>query len=345
MTASLLSLPLRDTFRIARESSDVRQNALVRLETADGLAGLGEAAPSLYYGQSAKTVMAAMASPIFASLDDPFLLEELLSRAAAALPGQRSALSALDMALHDWMGQRLGVPLYRLLGLNPNCTRATSYTIGLASLNEIRRKAEEAAGFPILKVKLGTDHDRAILATIRRVTSVPVRVDANAAWSFEDARMNLRWLQDEGVELVEQPLPPGDLDGLRRLTEMSALPIIADESAQTPEDVVRLRGCVHGVNIKLAKSGGLREALKMIHVARAQSMKVMIGCMIESSLGIAAAAHLSPLADYADLDGNLLLAEDPFTGLKLSGGRWVLPDRPGIGVVARCGHDSSGGSR
>lgn len=330
-----LGLTLRDTFRIARESSDIRKNVILQLEDDTGLIGLGEAAPSRYYQQTAETVMAALACLRPPSDSDSFLFEDLIAMARPQLGQQRAALCAFDQALHDLAGKRLGAPLYRLFGLNPAATPLTSFTIGLASLEEIRRKVEAAADYPILKIKLGTEQDRAVISTIRKVTSVPLRVDANAAWRLETARECLSWLKDEGVELVEQPLPPHDLEGLRRLSESSPLPIFADESAQTPEDVVRLNGCVHGVNIKLAKCGGLREALKMIHIARAQGMKVMLGCMIESSLGITAAAHLSPLVDYADLDGHLLLREDPYSGVKVANGKLILPDGPGIGALAK----------
>ena len=332
LTVSPLRLHLRDTFRIARESSDVRDNLLIRIHDEDGTQGLGEAAPSQYYNQSAESVSRALASVNWQRLSEPFLVDELLGNLKCALADQSAGLAAIDMALHDLIGKRLGVPLFRLFGFNGQNAPVTSYTIGLASLDEMRHKTEAAADYSILKVKLGTDQDRDIIATIRAVTSVPIRVDANAAWTVDEALENLRWLLDEGIELVEQPLPKEDLEGLRRLTELSPLPIIADESARTPEDVVKLRGCVHGINIKLAKCGGLREAVKMIHIARAQQMQIMLGCFIESSVGMTAAAHLSPAVDYADLDGHLLIRDDPFVGVGIEDGKLILPDRPGIGL-------------
>jgi L-alanine-DL-glutamate epimerase-like enolase superfamily enzyme len=325
-------LSLRDTFRIAREASDLRDNVLVRVRDASGLEGVGEAAPSPYYGQSAASVSDALQRLSWPADSDAFVLEDLLAALAPQLEGQSSALAALDMALHDLVGKRLGAPLHRLWGLNAAKAPLTSYTIGLASLDEIRRKTEQAAPYKILKVKLGGDQDKQIIATIRQVTDVPIRVDANAAWSVSEALENLRWLKDEGIELVEQPLPKDDLDGMAQVTEASPLPVIADESACTPRDVVKLAGRVHGINIKLAKCGGLREALKMIHIARAAGMQVMLGCFIESSVGITAAAQLSPLVDYADLDGHLLLAQDPARGVGVEEGRLVLPQGPGIGV-------------
>lgn len=325
-------LNLRDTFRIARESSDVRHNVLVKVRNEAGTEGLGEAAPSPYYGQSFKSICQLLAQIEWPMVSDVFLIEDMFDTIKSQLGHQSAALAAVDMALHDLIGKQLGVPLYRFFGLNPDRAPVTSYTIGLASLDDMRRKTEAAAAYPILKVKLGAENDRQIIDTIRQVTNVPIRVDANAAWSLAEALENLRWLADQGVELLEQPLAKDDLDGMRCLVDQSPLPIIADESAVNVGDVVKLRGCVHGINIKLAKCGGLREALKMIHVARAQNMQVMLGCFIESSLGITAAAHLSPLVDYADLDGHLLITDDPVAAVRIVEGRLILPNRPGIGV-------------
>ncbi len=333
--AEPLRLVLRDTFAIARESSDVRDNLLLRVTDADGYAGIGEAAPSRYYDQSAASNQAALARLALPAEGDPAHLEDLLGAAVPALAGQSAAMAALDLALHDLVGKRLGAPVHRLLGVDPTRVPATSYTIGLASPDEMRRKTEAAAAFRFIKVKLGTDEDRALLQAVRSATEAPIRVDANAAWTVQQTLDAVPWLQDLGVELIEQPLPKNDLEGLRQVTEASPLPIICDESARTPEDVVRLRGCCHGVNIKLAKCGGLRAALKMVHIARAQGMSVMLGCFIESSVGITAAAHLSPLVDYVDLDGHLLLKEDPWCGAVLDAGRVVPTDDPGLGVHPR----------
>ena len=332
---SSIPLTLRHTFRIAREASDKRKNVLLKLTDEDGVYGLGEAAPSVYYNQTAESVQERLRGMSESDFEDPYLREKILERAEGILGEQRSALAAVDMALHDWLGKRLGVPLYRLFGLNPAETPLTSFTIGLAEGEELLRKLEEAKEYPVLKLKLGTERDREIVSVVRSATTVPIWVDANAAWGFEEAREKIKWLADEGVELVEQPLPAEDLEGLKRLTDLSSLPIIADESARTAKDVLRLRGCVHGINIKLSKCGGLSEALKMIHLARTQGIKIMLGCFIETSLSITAAAHLSPLVDYADLDGHLLIANDPFAGVEEKEGRLILPDRPGIGVVER----------
>lgn len=328
-----LRLVLRDTFAIARESSDARDNVLVRVRDAEGLEGVGESAPSRYYAQNATDSREALEQLVPKA--EPWQLEDLLNAAAPALEGQSAAMAAFDMALHDLMGKRLGAPIFHLLGLDPMKVPPTSYTIGLASPSEMRRKTEAAEGFRIIKVKLGQSDDRALLEAVRSATDVPIRIDANAAWSAKQTLASIPWLQDLGVELIEQPLPSNDLDGLRRVTEASPIPIICDESVRTPLDVVRLRGACHGINIKLAKCGGLRAALKMIHIARAQSMSVMLGCFIESSVGMTAAAHLSPLVDYADLDGHLLLQNDPWCGAKLDDGRVVPTDEPGLGVAPR----------
>jgi len=332
LSYSPLRLELRDTFRISRESSDQRNNVLVQIVDASGAEGIGESAPSPYYGQSAESVSQALAKVTLQDLENPFQLEEIHTALSTQLANDRSALAAIDIAIHDLIGKRLGVPLFRWFGLDPDKCPVTSFTIGIASLDEIRRKTEQAAGYRVLKVKLGGDNDREIVSAIREISSVPLRVDANAAWTAEEALENMKWMVDQGVELVEQPLAKDDLDGYRRLTDASPLPIIADESAEVPADVVRLRGCVHGINIKLNKCGGLREALKMIHIARAQDMQIMLGCFIESSIGISAAAHLSPLVDYADLDGHLLISNDPYEGLSLDNGRVLPADEPGLGI-------------
>ncbi len=335
LEVSLLPLTLRHPFRIAREASEKRSNVLFKLTDEDGVYGMGEAAPSVYYDQTAESVQMQLCGLSESDFTDPFLRSKILKQVEGRLGGQRSALAAVDMALHDWFGKRLGIPLYRLFGLDPKATPLTSFTIGLAEGEELGRKLEEAKGYPILKLKLGTEKDREMVSAVRAVTSVPLWVDANAAWDFEEAREKIIWLADEGVELVEQPLPADDLEGLRRLTNLSSLPIIADECVRTAEDVLRLDGCVDGINIKLSKCGGLSEALKMVHIARSQGMKIMLGCFIESSLSITAAAHLSPLVDYPDLDGNLLIVNDPFVGVEGKEGKIVLPDRPGVGVVDR----------
>jgi L-alanine-DL-glutamate epimerase-like enolase superfamily enzyme len=260
-------------------------------------------------------------------MDD--VLDELLER----FGGELATVAAMDSALHDWAGKQTGVPTWQWLGLEPPGSFTTSFTIGLDEPNAVVERVRHAEAYPILKLKLGGPEDEEIVARVRETAPTKtLRVDANTAWTVNQALQMLPRLARYDVEFVEQPLPAQDLDGLRRLKEAAILPIVADESCVRPDDVARVAGCVDGINIKLSKCGGIREALKMIRLARAHGLKVMLGCMIESSLGIAAALQLAPLADWLDLDGHLLLAHDPFTGIGGAGGRLTLSDRPGLGV-------------
>jgi L-Ala-D/L-Glu epimerase len=326
-----LDLRLRHTFRIARGASDVRENLLVEVEH-EGRVGLGEAAPIRRYGEDRASAASAV-DVMAGKLADPRAFT--LAAREAAVEGQRSAEAAVDMALHDLAGRRLGVPLYELLGLDPRRTPETSFTIGLDTPEVVARKVKEAAAYPILKVKMGSADDREVLTAVRDTTDRTIRVDANEGWTASEAVERLHWLAHLGVELVEQPLPADQLEATRALRRLSPLPFYADESVHRAEDVPKLAGAFDGINVKLMKCGGLAEAMRMIAVARAHGMKVMLGCMIESSLAITAAAHLSPLVDTADLDGNLLLDRDPFTGATVVDGRIVLPDGPGLGVARR----------
>lgn len=321
-------LQLRHTFRLARGPSDSRKNLFIELEHG-GLVGLGEAAPIERYAQDVASAAKAVETMI-RDLGDPLAFNGAATRVAVA--GQPAAEAAIDMALYDLAGKRLGVPVYELLGIDADKTPVTSFTIGMDTPEIIEAKVEEAADYAALKVKMGSDDDRQVLETVRRFTDRPLRVDANEGWSFEGAVSRLAWLQEMGVELVEQPLPEGELEAMQELRELSPLPLFADESCHRAADIPRLTTAFDGVNIKLMKCGGLSEALRMIAVARAHGMQIMLGCMVESSLAITAAAHLSPLVDYADLDGNLLISNDPFTGAKVEGGRLVLPGAPGLGV-------------
>ena len=326
-----LDLHLRHTFRIARGASDVRQNLLVELEEG-GLVGRGEAAPILRYHEdrdSAARAVDAMAG----RLRDPRAFAQAAGQ--AAVKGQSSAEAAVDMALHDLAGLRLGAPLYEVLGIDPGQTPETSFTIGLDTPDVVVRKVREASAYPVLKVKMGSDGDREVLAAVRDTTCQRIRIDANEGWTPEGALERLDWLAKIGVELVEQPLPADRIEETRALRRRSPIPFYADESVHRAADIPRLAGAFDGINVKLMKCGGIAEALRMIAVARAHGLKVMLGCMIESSLAITAAAHLSPLVDTADLDGNLLVQDDPFEGATVEEGRLKLPARPGLGVVPR----------
>jgi L-alanine-DL-glutamate epimerase-like enolase superfamily enzyme len=326
-----LDLQLRHVFRIARGASDVRHNLLVELEH-DGRLGLGEAAPIRRYGEDRDSAAAAV-DAMAQRLGDARLYS--VGAARAAVPGQSSAEAAVDMALFDLAGQRYGVPVYEMLGLDPSDTPLTSFTIGLDTPEVVVRKVREAAAYPVLKVKMGSDDDREVLQAVRDSTTATLRVDANEGWTPAEALDRLAWLHHLGVEFVEQPLPSVMIEETRELRRRSPLPFYADESVHRAADIPALAGAYDGINIKLMKCGGLAEALRMIATARAHGLKVMLGCMIESSLAITAAAHISPLVDTADLDGNLLLDADPFVGATVRDGRLVLPEEPGLGVRPR----------
>jgi L-Ala-D/L-Glu epimerase len=344
LTAEPLDLRLATPFRISRGVQLDVNNVLVRLEW-EGLVGLGEAAPKSYYGETPAGALAALAQLRLCLGDDPLAIEDIMEAMDHALHANPAAKAAVDMALYDLAGQRLGVPVYRLFGLSAARTPHTSYTISLDTPDEMARRAAEAREYPILKIKLGTPDDLAIVQAIREVTDATLRVDANAAWTPKEAIARINALAPYDIEFFEQPVARGDLEGLRLVRENVPVPIIADESCVSLEDVARVAGCVDGINIKLMKCGGLHHALKMIHAARAHHLRVMIGCMIESSIAITAAAHLTPLVDYADLDGALLLADDPYEGVSLPGGKIVLPERPGLGVRSRFGGAHTRGQR
>ena len=322
-------------FVIARGGSSEWRTVWVRVTDADGAEGWGEAAPSRFYGETPESALAALdrMAPLLERAD-PWSLEAIEAEMQRTLRFNGSVKSAVSAALHDLAARRLGVPLWKLWGLDPAAAPPSSFTIAIAGDDELRRRVAEAAQYPILKVKLGTDRDADILRTVRDAApGKTLRVDANAAWTPKHAVSMLPMLAELGVELVEQPVQPADLEGLRFVRERSPLPIIADESCLTSADIPRLAGAVDGINIKLSKCGGLREALRMIATARAHGMLVMAGCMIETSLGITAAAHFAPLLDFADLDGAALLADDPFRGATIAGGAIALPVTPGLGVT------------
>ncbi len=335
MEAKFLELRTKHPFIIARGGQSDYQTIWVRLRDGDGNEGWGEAAPTKFYGETPESVLSALNLYACEMPDNPFDLEETERRWATKLRRNPAARSALSAALHDLVGKRLGVPVYRLWGLDPAKAPMSTFTIGLDTPEKIRAKVLEAAQYPILKIKLGTDRDVEILRTIRDTTDKEIRVDANCGWTVKRAIAMLPVLAEFGVTVLEQPLPPNELDGLAEITRRASIPVIADESCETAVDIPRLVGKVDGINIKLAKCGSLREAVRMIAIARAHGMMVMVGCMIESSLGITAAAHFTPLVDIVDLDGAALLANDPFLGASIDGGRVTLPEGPGLGVRAR----------
>ena len=322
-----LTVRTKRTFAIARGSSDEFERVMLTLEEG-GVAGRGEAAPTDYYEQNAASVAETLER---VRVQDPWDVEGTLRKNNFLPP---SALAALDSALHDLAARTLGVPVYRLLGLA--CPKPTSaYTLSIADRETTLREAEKLSGFPILKMKVGDREDLATVRAVAEASDAALWVDANEAFSQEKAAGVARELKETGaVRLIEQPIPasagPGTLHEVTDAAE--PVPVIADESAVDARDVPRLAGCVSGVNVKLAKCGGIRRALEMIHVARAHGMLVMLGCMVETSLGIAAAAQVSGLVDFVDLDGAMLLADDPFAGLVYEKGRILLSESPGLGV-------------
>jgi L-Ala-D/L-Glu epimerase len=326
-----VTLNLWTTFRIAHGASEQRHNVIVQLDD-----GVGEAAAVPFYGDTQASLMEYLAGVEEVLGDDPFLMDEVLERRP---PGSPAARAAIDIALHDLWGKRLGQPLYRLLGLNPQRLPLTSFTIAMDEPELMAKRAVES-GYPIIKVKLGSADDEAIVAAIRKACSARLRADANAGWSREQAADLIPRLAQYDLEFIEQPLKAGDIEGLRWLRQKLHvqginIPIFVDENVKTAKDVAAHAGIVDGVVIKLMKTGGIREALCAIHTARAHDMQIMLSCMVETSVGVTAAAHLAPLCDYADLDGPLLIKDDPYRGLQYEGAKMSLPDLPGLGVTRR----------
>lgn len=327
-------LHLKDPFTISRETKTVKENVIVRVSEG-GHSGVGEAAPSAFYGQSVKTVSDAL-DVIAGSIEEyeghP---ESLCEKLDHTWKGDMAARAAVDVALHDLAAKRAGLPLHAYLGLTGEITALTSFTLGIDSPEVMLKKVNSAKEYPILKVKLGFKGDIDVLETVREAYGGVIRVDANGGWSLKEAMDRFPFLISQGVEFVEQPLPKGERKGLKALRDRFSLPIFVDEDAVGVEDVPGLAGVVDGINVKLMKCGGLRRALRMIKEAREGDLKVMLGCMIETSVGITAAAHLASTADYLDLDGNLLVEDDPFEGVKCINGRLLLPDAPGLGVTEK----------
>jgi L-alanine-DL-glutamate epimerase-like enolase superfamily enzyme len=338
LTHDVVTLRTKNPFIIARGGSSEYRVVRVTLTADDGATGWGEAAPSKFYGETADTVVDVL--PMLAEVvrqADGWSIEAIEHELARTIRFNGSARAAISGALHDLMGKRLGVPVHRLWGLDAAASPLTSFTIGIAPDEAtLRQRVADAVQYPILKIKLGSAWDERIVRVVRELAPHKVlRVDANAAWSPKSTLAMVPFLREMGVEFVEQPLPPHDLEGLRFIRERSPLPIIADESCLVAADIPRLAGCVDGINIKLAKCGGLREALRMIATARAHDMLVMAGCMIESSLGITAAAQFAPLLDCADFDGAALVSNDPYAGATIDGGVIALPSGAGLGVTLR----------
>ena len=327
-------LQLRHVFTVSSYSRKTTPGVQVKIEY-EGLTGYGEASMPPYLGQSVETVTAFLRKVDLTRFGDPFCLEDILAYVDSLSPGDSAAKAAVDIALHDLVGKLLGAPWYRIWGLDPSKAPDTTFTIGIDTPEVVREKTRECADrFNILKVKVGLDNDKEMIRTIREITDLPIAVDANQGWKDRSKALDeIFWLKENGIVMVEQPMPKERLDDNAWITERSPLPIFADEAIQRLADIPSVKGAYHGINIKLMKCTGMREAWKMLNYARAEGMKVMIGCMTETSCAVSAAAQLSPAVDFADLDGNLLISNDLFDGMKVEAGRIVLPDRPGIGVL------------
>lgn len=327
-------LKLRHTWTTTMSSSEFRDTVHLRY-TRDGVTGFGEGAPIVRYHENAADSEKAVESVrAFLLKVDPWRFSKNCSELFHKLEGQFAAKAAIDIAWMDWICKKLGVPLYRYLGLDSNDTPLTTFSIGIDTPEVTKQKTVEAEAFPILKIKVGLTTDEPTIEAVRSVTRKPLRVDANEGWrDKEEAVRKINWLETQGVEFIEQPMPAAMLEETRWVRERVHIPILADEACLNAAAVPNLVNAYDGVNIKLDKTGGIQEALRTIAVARALKMKTMLGCMVSSSVSVTAAAHLSPLVDYADLDGNLLIANDPFTGVKVEKGKLILPDSPGLGLT------------
>ncbi|HZU26428.1 MAG TPA: dipeptide epimerase [Bryobacteraceae bacterium] len=334
LETEIIRLKLRHTWTTVMSSSDYRDTLHVRY-IRDGITGHGEGAPIVRYKEDAKGAQVAVESVrdlLVAA--NPWQFEKVMAEVFARIQGQWAAKSAINIALMDWVGQKLGVPLYQYFGLDPKDAPVTTFSIGIDDPAKTRQKVEEAAPYPVLKIKVGLDSDEQTINAVRSVTDKPLRVDANEGWTNKEVALRkIEWLSKKGVEFVEQPMPAAQLDDIRWLHERSPLPLIADESVLHPSDIPKLIGAFDGINVKLDKCGGMLEAYREIQIAKALGMKTMLGCMISSSCTVTAAAELSPFVNYADLDGNLLIANDPYRGVEVRDGKLILPDRPGLGLL------------
>lgn len=324
---------LEHTWTISRNSSDYKDNVFVKIEK-DGIAGYGEAGPNVRYGEDAeKTTNRIMGIKDMVEQYNLWHFVDLKNEIFQTITDQNCARCALDIAIMDWIGKSLGVPLYKLWGLDKSKTPLTSYSIGIDTPEVVKQKVIEAEKYPILKIKVGRDNDAEIMDAVRSVTDKPVRVDANEGWKTKEIALEkIKWLKTMGVEFIEQPMPADMIEETKWLRERVEMPIVADEAVKTASDIPKLAAAYDGINIKLMKAGGVQEAMRMIQLAKAMNMKIMLGCMIESSIGITAAAHLTPLVDWADLDGNLLIKNDPFKGVRVEKGKLILNDEPGLGI-------------
>ena len=327
-------LQLRHVFTVASYSRTTTPDVQVKIEY-DGFTGYGEASMPPYLGQTVQSVCAFLEKVDLGQFADPFCIDDILTYVDSLSPGDTAAKAAVDIALHDLVGQLLGQPWYRIWGLDAAKAPDTTFTIGIDTADVVREKTRECASqFNILKVKVGLENDMEMIRAIRDVTMLPLAVDANQGWKDrEKALEEIFWLKEQGIVMVEQPMPKERIDDNAWLTERSPLPIFADEAIQRLKDIPSIKGAYTGINIKLMKCTGMREAWKMANYAHAEGMRVMVGCMTETSCAVTAAAQLSPIVDFADLDGNLLISNDRFRGMEVVNGKITLPDRPGLGLI------------
>jgi L-Ala-D/L-Glu epimerase len=330
----IVRLNLRHTWTTTMSSSEYRDTLHVAY-SRDGITGHGEGAPIVRYKEDAKSAQKAAESVRNLLLAaDPMQFSKTMAQVFRAVDGEWAGKAAIDIALMDWVGQKLGIPLYTYFGLDPKDTPLTTFSIGIDTPEITRQKTREAAEYPILKVKVGLSTDEPTIEAVRSVTKKRLRVDANEGWKDkEEAVRKINWLEKQGVEFIEQPMPADMIEETRWVRSRVHIPVIADEACRHASDIPKLRDAFDGVNVKLDKAGGILEAYRMIEVAKAVGMKTMLGCMVSSSVSVTAAAQLSPLVDYADLDGNLLIANDPFHGVRVEKGKLILPARPGLGLT------------
>lgn len=328
-------LELTHVFTIANSSRKTTPVVLVEI-VYDGITGYGEASLPPYLGETQASVIEFLKKVNLEQFSSPFLLDDILHYVDTIAENNTAAKAAIDIALHDLTGKLMNQPWYRIWGLNKDKTPSTTYTIGIDNDDIVRQKTKEAEKYNILKVKLGTEADKRMIETIRSITDKPIAVDVNQGWKDKHYALDMiYWLKERGIVMIEQPMSKHNLDDNAWITERSPLPIFADEAFQRLTDLLRIKGAYSGINIKLMKCTGMREAREIVTLARSTHMKVMIGCMTETSCAISAATQLSPLVDWADLDGNLLINNDCFDGAKVVNGKMELNDRPGIGIIRK----------
>lgn len=327
-------LQLRHTFTVSSFSRKTTPGVQVKVEY-EGYTGYGEASMPPYLGQSVESVISFLNKVDLSGFNDPLRLDSILNHIDSLSPEDSAAKAAVDIALHDLVGKLIGLPWWRIWGLDKEKAPDTTFTIGIDTPEIVREKTRECADrFNILKVKVGLDNDKEMISTIREITDLPLAVDANQGWKDKHQALDeIFWLKENGIVMVEQPMAKENIDDNAWITERSPLPIFADEAIQRLSDIPSVKGAYHGINIKLMKCTGMREAWKMVNYARVEGMKVMLGCMTETSCAVSAAAQLSPAVDFADLDGNLLITNDLYKGMEVRDGHITLNELPGIGIV------------